>query len=119
MQKSKNEFEQRVYNYSLSLIQLIKILPTTFISHVLSKQLLRSGTSIGANIFEARAASSKKDYINFFSYSLKSANESIFWLNLIKDSKLTNSTLIDKLIIETEEISRIIAKSVITMRKSK
>ena len=55
------------------------------VNEVMGKQLLRSGTSILANYVEANSASSRKDFINFFTYSLKSANESKVWLSLLKD----------------------------------
>ncbi|MDD3888139.1 MAG: four helix bundle protein, partial [Patescibacteria group bacterium] len=55
------------------------------VNDIISKQLLRSGTSILANYVEANSASSKKDFINFFTHSLKSANESKVWLTLLRD----------------------------------
>ena len=55
-------------------------------SRIINDQLLRSATSIGANVIEAQAASSRKDYTNFFAYALKSANECKFWLGLLRDS---------------------------------
>jgi four helix bundle protein len=61
-------------------------LPKNTSSQIISKQLLRSGTSIGANYIEAQGSSSKKDFTNFFHHSLKSANESKFWLAIIRDT---------------------------------
>ena len=74
--KFKNEFKKRLYNWALRLIKFIDNLPKDSVCNVLGKQLLRSGTSILANYIEANSASSRKDFINFFTHSLKSANES-------------------------------------------
>lgn len=84
--KFKNEFKRRLYNYVLRLIKFIDTLPKSSINDVMEKQLLRSGTSILANYIEANSASSKKDFINFFTHSLKSSNESKVWLTLLRDT---------------------------------
>ena len=78
------------------------------------KQLIRSITSILANYIEAQSASSKKDYINFFYYSLKSANESKVWLCLLKDTNQNNN--LERYLAELEEISKILASSILTMK---
>jgi len=72
----KNEFKKRLYGWVLRLIKFIDKLPKDSVCNIMGKQLLRSGTSILANYIEATSASSKKDFINFFTHSLKSANES-------------------------------------------
>lgn len=74
--KFKNEFKKRLYNWVLRIIKFIDKLPKDSTCNIIGKQLLRSGTSILANYIEANSASSKKDFINFFTYSLKSSNES-------------------------------------------
>lgn len=84
--KFKNEFKRRLYNYVLRLIKFIDTLPKSSTNDVMEKQLLRSGTSILANYIEANSASSKKDFINFFTHSLKSSNESKVWLTLLRDT---------------------------------
>jgi four helix bundle protein len=74
---------------------------------------------MGANYFEAYAASSKKDYQNYFQISLKSANESKFWLTILKDSKLVPKELLKEneyLLQETKEIANIFASSILTMK---
>ena len=86
---------------------------------IISKQLLRSATSIGANIIEAQAGSSKKDFTNFFSHALKSANESKFWLGLLRDSKKGNQEEIEKLLQETIELSNILGSSILTLKGKK
>ena len=83
--KFKIEFKKRLYQWVLKLIKFIGKLPKDQICEVMGKQLLRSGTSVLANYVEANSASSKKDFINFFTHSLKSANESKIWLTLLRD----------------------------------
>ena len=81
-----------------------------------AKQLIRSGTSVSANIIEAQSASSKKDYINFYTHALKSANESKLWISLIRDADKINKEEAEKLLAETIEIAKILGKSIITMK---
>lgn len=88
---------------------------------VIRRQVIRGGTSIGANYFEASAASSKKDYINFFRHALKSANETRFWLGLVNDTGSVPNILkvdLEDLRKETHEIANILAASIITMTKN-
>jgi len=112
----KFDIKKRTFILSLEIIKLLKCLDGTYIAQTIGKQLLRAATSIGANIFEAQSAPSKKDFANFFSIALKSANETLYWLALLKSAKLVNPDKIDELFSETQEICKIIAKSLITMR---
>lgn len=112
----RDEFDDRIYKYMLELIKFIDSLPKDLICRVIGSQLLRSGTSIGANYFEAKSSSSKREYINYFQISLKSANESKIWLKLLKDSNKCGSDKLDWLIDETNQIGKILASSIITMK---
>ena len=83
---------------------------------------MRSGTSIGANYHEAIAASSKKDFQNNFNHSLKSANETKFWLGVLIDAKLVPSALSADavwLLQESTELANIFAASILTMKGKK
>ena len=86
---------------------------------VMGKQLLRSGTSILANYIEANSASSRKDFINFFTHSLKSANESKVWLSLLKDTNKGDLKELKWLLDELIEISNILASSILTLKGKK
>lgn len=114
--KFKNEFKKRLYVWVLDLIKFIDSLPKDSVCNVMGKQLLRSGASVLANYVEANSASSKKDFINFFTYSLKSSNESKVWLSLLKDTGKGNIENIEKLLKELIEISNIIASGIITLK---
>ena len=118
----KKEFKARIYSYILRLVKFLAKLPKSSVNREIVNQLMRSGTSIGANYFEAQGASSKKDYQNFFNYSLKSANESKFWLNILLDIGCVPGSLIEEcnwLLQETKELANIFASSVLTMKGRK
>lgn len=116
MENKVYDLNKRTYIYALEIIKFLENLPKDYISQVIGKQLLRSATSIGANIIEARASSSKKDFANFYNHSLKSANESKFWLGLLKDSNKASIEKISPMLNETNELSNILASSILTMR---
>ena len=96
--KLKEEFKRRVYRFALDVIGFMDRLPVEEASRIISDQLLRSTTSIGANVIEGQAASSRKDYTNFFSYALKSANECKFWLGLLRDSGRGDKGIVNALL---------------------
>lgn len=118
--KPKTELKRRAYIFALDIIKFIDILDKRdFVVQVLVKQLLRAATSIGANIIEAQAGSSKKDFTNFFAYALKSANETKFWLGLLRDSGKSQKDAANKLLQETTELANILASSIITLKGKK
>jgi len=114
--KAKTELKHRAYQYSIKMIEFLDALPNDISTGVITKQLLRSATSIGANIVEARGAGSKKDFTNFFAHSLKSANESLYWLGLLRDAKKINSTQLECLLNETRELANILGSSILTLK---
>lgn len=114
--KFKEKFRQRVYKFALDIIKFVEEIPKEQTSRIISGQLLRSATSIGANVVEAQGAASRKDYTNFFSYALKSANETKFWLGLLRDSGKAEREATDKLLKETTEIANILAASILTLK---
>jgi len=117
--KFKNEFKSRLYRWVLRLVKFIDSLGKGNVNEVMGRQLLRSGTSILANYVESNSASSRKDFINFFTHSLKSANESKVWLSLLRDLDKGDKAEVDWLLKELVEISKIIASSIITLKGKK
>lgn len=114
--KFKEEFKERVYSFALDIIKFIERLPKEQTSRTIGAQLLRSATSIGANVVEAQGAASRKDYTNFFTYALKSANETKFWLGLLRDSGKAEGEAADQLLKEVTEIANILAASILTLK---
>lgn len=117
--KFKIEFKKRLYVWVLRLVKFIERIPKTMVSETMGKQLLRSGTSVLANYIEANSASSKKDFINFFTHSLKSANESKVWITLLRDTGKGESKELEWLLQELTEIANVLATSILTMKGKK
>lgn len=117
--KFKDEFKKRLYNFVLRLIKFVSKLSKSPVCDTIVRQIIRSATSILANYIEAKSASSKKDFINYFNHSLKSANESKVWLSLLRDLKLGDSSELNWLLKELIEISNIFASSILTMKEKK
>ena len=114
----KIEIENRAKRFALEIIKLVDKLPKKSSSFVLGKQILRSATSIGANLVEGRGGVSKKDFVNFLGIARKSAIETSYWLELLDESDLVDSATISKFQNELIEITKIIS-SIILNTKSK
>jgi len=116
MQKSKNDLQARIYKWVLDLVKFVDTLPKSSSVQIIANQLIRSGTSVGANYVESLAGSSRKDFANFLNHALKSANESKYWLSLLRDTENGETETVEKLLEESEEISKILATSIITTK---
>jgi len=114
--KSSN-IKDRSYNFSLEIIKFVNGFPEKQVFKVIGNQLLRSATSIGANLIEAKASGSKKEFIRYYQISLKSGDESQYWLSLLKDSYKNLSPRCDVLMGELKEICRMLASSIITLKR--
>ena len=114
--KRPNIIKDKTYNFALNIVKIYQqmIKQNEFI---LSKQLVRSGTSIGANTEEATAAQSRKDFISKMSISSKEARETNYWLRLLRDSQLCEGIDYTDLIKESEEIIKILTSIVKTTQK--
>ena len=115
----KSDIKRRSYIFALEVISFIETLPRDATVNILLNQLLQAATSIGANIIEAQASSSKKDFINFYHHALKSANETKFWLCLLRDSKKAENSKTNTLLNEVTEISNMLGSSLLTMKGKK
>jgi len=119
MENKSYDLKIRTYNYSIAIIKFLENMPNKRVYWVISDQLLRAATSIGANIIEAKSSSSKRDFIRFYEIALKSANETKYWLGLLRDATQTDRNKIEELLKEVNEISNILAASLLTMKKKK
>lgn len=117
--KFKIEFNKRLIVFSLKVIKFCKEIRKDRNLWSIADQLIRSATSIGANIIEAKASSSKLDYLKFFQIALKSANETKYWLILVKESDFNLKIQADQLFKEVEEIANVIGAGVLTMKGRK
>ena len=115
----KEKFKQRLYNFALKLIEFLDNLPKDNVSKRIGDQLLRSGTSIIGNYIEGQSASSKREFTNFSTTSLKSANESKLWLTLLRDTKRAKPEETTWFLSELAEISNIFASSILTLKGKK
>jgi four helix bundle protein len=118
-----NEFKKkliiRTFSLARRIIKLVYEFPPKRSAWVITDQLLRSATSIGGNIIEAQAASSRKDFVNFLNHALKSGNETKFWLALSKDLDQKLISEIEKLLKETDEVVKILGSSIATLKGKK
>ena len=110
------QFKQRLYTFTLKLIDFIDKLPSDNVSRRIGDQLLRSGTSIIGNYVEGLSGSSKKDLRNYFNHSLKSSNESKLWISLLRDSRRAKSDSIPWLLSELDQYSKIFTSSILTLK---
>ena len=119
-EKFKDNLKHRSYVFAVNIIKFIDNLDKKdFSIEIISKQLLRSATSIGANIIEAQAGRTRKDFTNFFTHALKSSNETKFWLCLLRDSKKISDEQPKILLQEIIEISNILGSSILTLKGRK
>ena len=113
----KIDLDQRIYNFALEIVKLVRCLPKEVAAYEIGRQLLRAGTSIAANYEEARGAFSREDFTYKINTAFKEARESNLWLRLLKDSGLYTDKEAKYLLKESEEIRNILGKSVKTSRE--
>jgi len=111
--KGKNLVQEKSFEFAVSIVRYYKQLKTQN-EFAIANQLLRSGTSIGANVEEALGGSSKKDFINKMTIALKEARESKYWLRLIYESDIDKN--VSKLLIEANSLVNILSKIVKTSK---
>lgn len=112
MEKKENVVMNKSYAFALRIIKLYKFLITEQKEYVLSKQVLRSGTAIGALVKEAEHAQSKADFINKMNIALKEANETEYWLMLLKDSNYLDENSFNSIHSDSIELIKLLASIV-------
>jgi len=117
--KLKTELKYRCYYFSIQIIKLLETLPEKKVYWIISDQLLRAATSIGANVVEAKSSSSRKDFIKFYEIALKSANETKYWLGLLRDATQIDKDKINQFLAETEEIANMLGSSLLTLKNKR
>lgn len=112
----KKKLINRAFLLAKKVIALVDKFPSKRSAYIICDQLVRAVTSIGANIIEAQAASSRRDFINFLNHALKSGNESRFWLALAKEVAPQEIAEIEALLNEVRELTRILGSSISTLK---
>lgn len=115
-QNAKPEVRYRAFYLSIEIIKFLETLDYKLSLKIISDQLIRCITSIGANIVEAKASSSKREFLNYFQISLKSANEAKYWLAMLRELLPEKKDKINVFINELNEIAKIVGTSVLTMK---
>lgn len=106
--KGEYDIRRRTRQFAVLIIEIVSLLPKNAAGYAIANQLVRSGTSIGANIEEAQDSSSKKEFIHSLTISLKEARESEYWLAIIIESKLLNIPKLDQALQECSELIKIL-----------
>ncbi len=108
----KNVIEEKSFDFALAIVNIVKIIQAENNEYILSKQLIRSGTAIGAMVREAEHAESKKDFIHKMAIGLKEANETRYWLDLLYKSDYLESHQYNSLFDEINQIIRLLVSIV-------
>jgi len=114
----ENFLVEKSFKFAVRIVRLYKFLVEEKKEYILSKQILRSGTSILANIQEAQDAQSKKDFISKISISLKEARETVYWLNLLKETDYILKEQFESINLDIQEFIRLLVSSVKTPKKN-
>ncbi|PLX03146.1 MAG: four helix bundle protein [Marinilabiliales bacterium] len=107
------------YDFAIRIVKLSQLLQTEKKEYVLSRQLLRSGTAVGALIREPEFAQSRADFIHKMSISLKEANETIYWIDLLKDTDYISDSSHISLKNDCKELLRMLVSTVKTLKMDK
>jgi four helix bundle protein len=116
---TQEEMKARTKQFALRIIRLVQSLPTNLAADVIGKQLLRSGTSVGANYRSACRAKSTPDFINKLSIVEEEADESIYWMELLIEGKIVKANLLENLTDEANQILSIIVSAIRTSKEKR
>ena len=114
----ENVIQKKSFDFAVRIVNAYKYLQTEKKVFVLSKQILRSGTSIGANVEEAIGGQSKKDFIAKTSISYKEARETIYWIKLLVATGYLEKDLAQSLLDDAEELSKILSSILLTSKQN-
>jgi len=117
--RSDDPLSQQSFSFALRIVKLCKYLQSEHKEYILSKQILRSGTAIGALIAEAKYAQSKADFLNKLMISLKETNETKYWINLLYHSQYLSEKMYQSLLPEVESLLKLLIASTKTTKKVK
>ena len=119
MNKEKEDLRARTKKFALQIIQIYSLLPKTTVAQILGKQLLRSGTSVGAHYREAVRARSVAEFISKIEVGLQELEETAYWLELLVETHILNQAQVQNIVNEIEELMAIFVASVKTAKQRK
>ncbi len=114
---NENAIKQKSFQLAVRIIRLSQYLQKEKQEYVLSKQILRSGTSVGANIREAQNAESKADFIHKFSIAQKETDETLYWLELMKETEIITLKEFESIYAQTTEVFKLIRSIILSSKK--
>ena len=112
----KGLLKQRSYDFAVRVVNMVRYLQEERREHVLSKQVLRSGTAIGALVREAEYAQSEADFVSKLSVSLKEANETDYWLSLLHDTRYMDDDAFNSMEADCKELIALLVASIKTLK---
>jgi four helix bundle protein len=112
----EHEIKNRCFQFSVLVIGFLKQKKWDSLSLIIVKQLMRSSTSIGANVIEAKNSSSRVEFKRYYEIALKSCNETKYWICLLRDGFELEDLDLKKILKEADEISKILAASIIKLK---
>ena len=112
----KRDLDERLLVYGATIIKLVESLPSTIAGRRIGDQLLRSGTSVGANFEEAQGAESKNDFAHKLQIALKELRESNYWLRLLAKTEMLPQQALEVVIGESDQLKAILSKSIATVK---
>jgi len=116
--KNNNVLVDKSFQFAIRTVKLYKYLCEDKKEFILSKQLLRAGTSIGANINESQDAQSKNDFVSKLSISLKEARESKYWIELLKETDYLTQKEADSILNDLEEVIKLLVSIIKTTKEN-
>lgn len=116
---TQDEMKARTKQFALRIIRLVQSLPPNLVADVIGKQLLRSGTSVGANYRASCRTKSTADFISKLAIVEEEADESIYWMELLVESKIVKENLLQNLMEEANQILSIIVSSIKTSKEKR
>ncbi len=117
MSETKSILKDKSFAFAIEIVKTYKVLVEEKREYVMSKQLLRSGTSVGANIREAKNAESTNDFIHKLGISQKECDETLYWLELLKETEYLNQDAFGNLSDQANQILKMIRSTILTIKQ--
>lgn len=114
MSRESGKVEEKAFNFAKNIVLFVTLLPGDEVRYTIGKQLLRSGTAIGANIEEAKGGISRPDFIHCMNIAKKEARETLYWLRLLSEFLISKKEKVQQLVSECNELVKMLTAIVKT-----